>query len=180
MSRIGKQPISVPTGVNVELNGRQIKVTGPKGTLETRLTREVKVTPGEGTLSVSPIGKDSSIGSFGLSRTLIDNMVKGVTEGFSKSLEIQGVGYRAAVAGSAVNLNLGFSHPIEFKLPEGIEAKVEKNIITISGADKYLVGQVAADIRSLRKPEPYKGKGIRYVGEHVRRKAGKAAVKGTG
>lgn len=178
MSRIGRQPITVTPGVTLELNLPQIKVNGPKGTLTMRVPSGVKVEQSGETITVSPGRTPEAASRFGLVRTLIANMVKGVTEGFTRSLEINGVGYRAAVSGQTVTLQLGFSHPIEFKLPEGIEAKVEKNILTVSGADKYVVGQVAADIRRLRKPEPYKGKGIRYTDEHVRRKAGKTAVKG--
>jgi large subunit ribosomal protein L6 len=178
MSRIGKQPITLPDGVSLELVGQKAKVTGPQGTLELAMPPGAKVEVEEKTVTVRPGRHPQAGATYGLARTLIANMVKGVSEGFNKSLEINGVGYRAAVAGNNVTLQLGFSHPIEFPLPEGISAKIEKNVLTISGADKYLVGQVAADIRSLRKPEPYKGKGIRYTDEHVRRKAGKTAVKG--
>ncbi len=178
MSRIGRQPITVPAGVTVELSPSIVKVNGSLGSLEMKIPSGVKIKQEGETVIVEQGRGPEGVSRYGLVRTLIANMVKGVSEGFSKSLEIHGVGYRAAAAPNNLTLQLGFSHPIEFPLPEGIDAKVEKNIITISGANKYLVGQTAADIRKFRKPEPYKGKGIRFVGEQVRRKAGKTAVKG--
>lgn len=179
MSRIGRKPITVPTGVTVEITGAKVVVSGPKGTLERPLLRGLAVAQEGDQLTVSQkVQNAETQATFGLMRTLIDNMVQGVSTGFTRQLEINGVGYRANVAGTSVNLSLGFSHPIEFKLPAGVEAKVEKNIITISGHDKQLVGQVAAKIRELKKPEPYKGKGIKYVEERIRRKAGKTATKG--
>lgn len=178
MSRIGRQPIIIADGVTLEVTGVMVKASGPKGTLELKLPPGIKMSVEDKDVKFTLNRDPRAQASFGLARTLVANMIKGVSENFEKQLEIQGVGYRAAVAGTTVNLQLGYSHPIEFALPDGVEAKVEKNIITLSGADKYAVGQAAADIRDLRKPEPYKGKGIRYVGEHVRRKAGKAAVKG--
>jgi large subunit ribosomal protein L6 len=179
MSRIGKQPINLPGGVEVKIANDLIKIKGPKGELQQELHRDILLTQADGHLTVAvkdPEDKKQR-SLWGLFQRLIDNMVKGVTEGFSKQLEINGVGYKVAASGANLNLNLGFSHPVVFALPKGIEAKVEKNIITISGADKQLVGQVAAEIRFLKKPEPYKGKGIKYVGEIVRRKAGKTATK---
>lgn len=159
--------------------GSVIKVTGPGGELQTPLLPGLKVEQTENTLTVSQkVQNPITQQSFGLMRTLIDNMVVGVSKGFERSLEINGVGYRAAVSGNTVNLTLGFSHPVVFNLPEGISAKMEKNVLTISGRDKQLVGQVAANIRALKKPEPYKGKGIKYTDETIRRKAGKTATKG--
>ncbi len=179
MSRIGKQPIQVPAGVTVEVEGQRVEVKGPKGVLELKLVSGVKAAQEGSTVTVTPVQADPTAQqAYGLSRTLIANMVKGVSEGYERQLEINGVGYRASVSGQTVNLSLGYSHPIVYKLPQGIEAKIERNLLTISGYDKQMVGQVAAEIRSLRKPEPYKGKGIKYVEEHIRRKAGKAATKG--
>lgn len=179
MSRIGRKPINVPAGVTVELTPDLVKVAGPKGNLQVPLLADLKI---EQTGEIITVTKTAETPvtqrSYGLMRTLISNMVDGVSKGFERSLEINGVGYRASVSGNVVNLSLGFSHPIEFPLPEGVGAKVEKNIITISGHDKQAVGQVAANIRKLRKPEPYKGKGIKYVEERIRRKAGKTAAKG--
>lgn len=178
MSRIGRQPIEVPAGVNVEFQGEVIKATGPKGSLEVKLLEGLKVEQNENTLTVTKkLDNEETQRTFGLQRTLINNIVVGVSQGYERRLEINGVGYRANVAGNTINLSLGYSHPIEFKLPQGVEAKVEKNLIILNSADKQLVGQVAANIRALRKPEPYKGKGIKYVEERIRRKAGKAATK---
>lgn len=178
MSRIGRQPIEVPAGVTVEFQGEIIKATGPKGTLEVKLLPGLTVKQDENILTVTKkLDNEETQRTFGLQRTLINNIVVGVSQGYERRLEINGVGYRANVAGNTVNLSLGYSHPIEFKLPQGVEAKVEKNLIILNSADKQLVGQVAANIRSLRKPEPYKGKGIKYVEERIRRKAGKAASK---
>lgn len=180
MSRIGKQPIALPAGVKVALAGSLVKVTGPQGALEMPLRSEVKVEVRDSEVVVTRI--DDTRGPkalHGLTRTLIANMVKGVTEGFSKKLDIVGVGYKADVQGSVLNLALGYSHPIKYELPKGISATVEKQTsITVKGADKQLVGQVAADIRAFRKPEPYKGKGIKYSDEVIRRKAGKAGKAG--
>jgi large subunit ribosomal protein L6 len=179
MSRIGRKPITVPAGVTVELAGRHVKVTGPKGTLELDLMPGINVEQGEGVLNVTKtVETPETQRSYGLMRTLVDNMVVGVSQGFTRALEINGVGFRAAVAGNSINLSLGFSHPVVFELPQGVEAKVEKNVITLSGYDKQVVGQAAANIRALKKPEPYKGKGIKYVEERIRRKAGKTATKG--
>jgi len=178
MSRIGRTPITVPAGVTVEVVDGMVKVTGPKGSLETKLLPGFKLEQTDSSLKViREIDDEERQRTFGLMRTLINNLVVGVSEGYSRQLEINGVGYRANVAGTTLNLTLGYSHPIAFELPQGVEAKVEKNRIILSGVDKQQVGQVAANIRALRKPEPYKGKGIKYAEEHIRRKAGKAAAK---
>jgi large subunit ribosomal protein L6 len=181
MSRIGKNPIEVPKGVDVKVSGISVNVKGPKGNLALVVNEAIKVAVDGGFVTLtrrSDSGGDKAL--HGLYRSLIANMVHGVTEGFSKKLEIVGVGYKADVSGDNLNLILGFSHPINYTLPKGISAKVDKQTsIEISGADKQLVGQVAADVRSMRPPEPYKGKGIKYIDEIVRRKAGKAG-KGAG
>jgi large subunit ribosomal protein L6 len=179
MSRIGRKPITVPAGVTIELVDRHVKVTGSKGTLELDLMPGIQVEQADGVLTVTKaVETPETQRSYGLMRTLINNMVVGVSQGFTRQLEINGVGFRASVAGSTINLSLGFSHPIAFTLPQGVEAKVERNLITLTGFDKQLVGQVAANLRALKKPEPYKGKGIKYVEERIRRKAGKTATKG--
>jgi large subunit ribosomal protein L6 len=179
MSRIGRKPISVPSGVTVELSGQLVKVSGPKGNLELTVLPGIKIEQDGSTLTLSKEVETPETGrSFGLMRTLVDNMVIGVSQGFSRQLEINGVGFRAAVAGNVITLSLGFSHPVVFTLPVGVEAKIEKNLVTLTGFDKQLVGQVAANLRALKKPEPYKGKGIKYVEETIRRKAGKTATKG--
>lgn len=178
MSRIGILPVEIPSGTTVTIENRKVTVTGAKGTLSYTHTPAVSVEQSEQQLVVKPKANDPNAASqFGLTRTLLANMTKGVSEGFERRLEINGVGYRASVSGRTLNLSLGYSHPIAYQLPEGVEAKVEANILTLSGADKQVVGQAAAEIRSKRKPEPYKGKGIRYSDEHVRRKAGKTATK---
>ncbi len=179
MSRIGKQPISLPSGVKVNLRGSEIEVSGAKGTLKRALPSRVKVEVTDGNIVVSPAdGGREARALHGLTRTLINNMVMGVTDGYTRVLEISGVGYRADVKGGTLHLSLGYSHPIEFKLPQGIEASVDKqNRITLSGIDKELLGLTAAKIRDFRRCEPYKGKGIRYAGEVVRRKVGKTGVK---
>jgi large subunit ribosomal protein L6 len=177
MSRIGKSPIDVPSGVDVTISGRQISVKGPKGTLERELPGEITVRQDGETLVVErPDEERESRAMHGLVRSLVNNMVLGVTDGFTKELEIIGVGYRAAAQGpTTLDLALGFSHPVKIEAPDGITFEVPApNRIAVRGSDKELVGQVAADIRKLRKPEPYKGKGVRYLGEHVARKAGKA------
>jgi large subunit ribosomal protein L6 len=179
MSRIGRQPITVPAGVTVEQEGRLIKVAGPKGNLELTLMPDLELEQADGILTLSKqIETPETQRSYGLMRTLVSNMVVGVSQGFSRQLEINGVGYRASVAGNVITLSLGFSHPINFTLPAGVEAKTEKNLMTLSGYDKQAVGQVAANLRALKKPEPYKGKGIKYVEERIHRKAGKTATKG--
>ena len=179
MSRIGKMPIPVPAGVKVELEGTRIKVTGKKGTLERDLRPEIGIKVEANQVLCEPKGNSKQVMAFwGLTRTLINNMVVGVSEGFSRTLNVEGVGYRASVAGSTLTLNVGYSNPVEFPLPQGISGEVTKeNAIIIQGIDKELVGQTAARIRKVRKPEPYKGKGIRYAGEHIVRKVGKAGGK---
>lgn len=176
MSRIGKQIIPIPQGVEVKLDGRTVKAKGPKGELSYDLLDglDLEIEPGQAQVTQSSTARNAGA-LHGLTRALINNLVVGVSEGFSKGLEILGTGYRAQVQGSKVVLNLGYSHPIEYALPKGLAAVVEGNVLTISGSDKAMVGQVAAEIRRLRPPEPYKGKGVRYVGEYVRRKAGKSA-----
>jgi len=178
MSRIGKQPISIPEQVEIKIEGNQIRVKGPKGELSQTTPDSIKIDFNDSKeLVVSPQGNSKKANSmWGLFRTLIFNMIEGVVNGFEKKLEIEGVGYRASLEGNKLVLTLGFSHPIEIEAPEDIEFKVEKNVITVSGLDKQLVGQVSAKIRAQRKPEPYKGKGIRYQGEVIRRKAGKKAT----
>jgi len=180
MSRIGKAPITVPAGVDVKVDGRRISVTGPKGTLERQIPGTITVSQEGDTLTVERPNDENKVKAMhGLTRSLVNNMVIGVTEGFKKNLEIVGVGYRAEAQGpGALRLNLGFSHPVDVKAPDGItfEVPVQTQVVVV-GIDKEVVGQVAADIRSIRKPEPYKGKGVRYAGERVLRKAGKAGKK---
>jgi large subunit ribosomal protein L6 len=175
MSRIGKMPIGIPPQVKVEVQGQLVKVAGPKGTLDFTLPRRTTAAVQEGRIVVARDGDDAAAKALhGLSRAILNNLVKGVTDGFSKKLEIQGVGYKANVQGKQLTLNLGYSHPVVFPIPAQIKITVEENTkITIEGPDKALVGQVAAEIRSYHPPEPYKGKGIRYVGEKVVRKEGK-------
>ena len=175
MSRIGKKPVPLPKGVTTSIDGQTVKVKGPKGELSVTLVEEVEVKQDEHGIVVSPReGFERADQMWGLSRTLVNNLVLGVTEGFSEKLEIQGVGYRAAVQGKVLNLQLGFSHDVPYPIPDGITITSEKpTLLTISGMNKQLVGQVAAEIRSWRPPEPYKGKGVRYAGEYVRRKEGK-------
>lgn len=181
MSRIGKLPIAVPSGVNVMVDGALVSVKGPKGELRREILGDVvEVRLEDGKVVVERKGNTKKHRSaHGLTRTLIANMVEGVNKGFRKSLEIAGVGYRAAKSGDRLNLSLGFSHPVTFEPPKGVALAVEgQNKIHVEGIDKQVVGQVAADIRRLRKPEPYKGKGIRYEGERVRKKLGKAGKAG--
>jgi len=179
MSRIGRKPITVPAGVNVELEGRHVTVKGAKGTLELDLMPGIELKQDGSTLQLTKAVENTDTqSSYGLMRTLVNNMVVGVSQGYTRALEINGVGFRAAVQGKSINLSLGFSHPVVFQLPDGVEAKVEKNVITLAGYDKQVVGQAAANLRALKKPEPYKGKGIKYVEERIRRKAGKTATKG--
>lgn len=181
MSRIGKKPVIIPEGTKVTLEDMTLKATGPKGELSVVLRPEMKITVGEDTIAVEPKGNTRLHRSlFGLTRTLIDNVVQGVNAGFSKQLEMKGVGYKAAVEEGKLVLHLGFSHPINFEIPEGIAIEVKKNQMTISGIDKQLVGETAARIRRLRPPEPYKGKGIKYADEIIRRKAGKTAKAASG
>ncbi len=176
MSRIGKLPISVPQGVQVQIAGTRVTVKGPKGELIRDIDPEMRVEQHDGQLLVSrPTDQQRHRAMHGLTRTLVDNMVKGVSEGFSKTLEMQGVGYRAQMQGKDLVLAVGFSHPVQISPEPGIEFEVDgTSKITIKGINKEQVGQMAADVRKIRPPEPYKGKGIRYTGEYVRRKAGKA------
>jgi large subunit ribosomal protein L6 len=175
MSRIGKNPVAVPKGVTASVSGQTVKVKGPKGELQVVLPAEVEVKLDGDHVTVMPReGAERGRQMWGLSRTLVNNLVVGVTQGFATKLEIQGVGYRAAVQGKNLNLQLGFSHDVAYPIPAGITITAEKpTMLTVAGIDKQLVGQVAAEIRSYRKPEPYKGKGVRYSDEYVRRKEGK-------
>ena len=179
MSRIGKKPVTLPKGVAVEIQGNTVAVKGPKGELRRTLHTEMQVALADGQVTVSrPSDEKRHKALHGLSRTLVQNMVDGVSKGFSKTLEIQGVGYKAEAKPYGVNLIVGFSHPVKYDAPKGIKISVENNtVVKIEGADKEAVGQVAAELRSVRPPEPYKGKGIRYQGEQVRRKAGKTGAK---
>ena len=179
MSRIGKLPIAIPDGVEVKIEGQTVTAKGPLGTESVVVRPEIKVEKQENTVVLTRANDDRKSRSLhGLSRTLVSNVINGVKTGFVKKLEIVGVGYRAAMQGSTLNLALGYSHPIDIKAPEGIKIAVDQNTkITISGANKQLVGDIAALIRSKRPPEVYKGKGIKYEGEHIRRKAGKTGKK---
>jgi large subunit ribosomal protein L6 len=176
MSRIGRLPIPVPDGVDVTIDGRLVTVTGPKGTLSRELHPEMLISRENGTVVVArPTEQKTHKQLHGLTRTLVNNMVVGVTTGYRKGLEIQGVGYRAALVGRKLTMNLGYSHQVEIDPPAGISFELENPThLAVVGIDKELVGQVAAKVRASRKPEPYKGKGVRYAGEQVRRKAGKA------
>ncbi len=178
MSRVGKQPIVLPKGVDVAVDGQTVTVKGPKGTLTRTFHDRVTVQVADGIATVERAGDDRQTRALhGLFRSLLANMVTGVSEGFRKELSIVGVGYRAAVQGRAVELQVGYSHPVKIEAPEGIDFEAPNPThLVVSGIDKELVGQVAANIRKVRPPEPYKGKGIRYADEHVRRKAGKAGV----
>lgn len=176
MSRIGKMPVPVPSGVSIDIDGRRVKVKGPKGELNRDFHERVSITLDDGDAIVERADDSrESRALHGLSRALLANMVEGVSEGFKRELEVVGVGYRAALKGRDLEMQLGFSHPVNFSAPDGITFEVpEATKIVITGIDKELVGQVAANIRKIRPPEPYKGKGVRYSGEHIRRKAGKA------
>ena len=175
MSRIGKRAVEIPSGVTAAIDGGTLSVKGPKGTLAMPLSDIIKYEVGEGSISVQPANDSREARAFwGMQRTLVQNLVTGVTEGFTKVLEITGVGYRANAQGKNLKLNLGYSHDVDYAVPEGIEIKTPDNTtIEISGIDKQQVGQVAAEIRRWRKPEPYKGKGIKYRGEYIFRKEGK-------
>lgn len=178
MSRIGKRPVAVPEKVNISITGNTIAVKGPNGDLSFDFDQTIEVAQADKEITVKPLNDSNKTRAlWGLTRTLIDNMVVGVTAGFTKKLEFKGVGYKAAVSGSKLTLNLGYSHPIDYELPNGISAKVTKNEIEISGCNKELVGFAAAKIRSFRPPEPYKGKGIKYSDEVIIRKAGKTGAK---
>lgn len=176
MSRIGKLPISVPSGVTITVDSEAVTVTGPKGTLTQFMMPGIDVKLEDNTLTVSRQSDEREHRSkHGLMRTLISNMIVGVTEGFSKQLEVNGVGFRVAQEGNKLKMALGFSHEVNYTIPEGVTVTVEQNVITINGSSKQQVGQVAAEIRSLKKPEPYKGKGIKYIEERIIRKSGKSA-----
>jgi len=182
MSRIGKKPILIPENVEVKIEGQKVTVKGPKGELQKEFPAKIRIELNENKIFVSPHIETKKIKAlWGLNRVLLANMIKGVKEGFEKKLEIEGLGYKATLefpnaGGPILILSVGFSHPIKIKASPSIKFSVEKNIITVSGIDKELVGQIAAKIRRIRPPEPYKGKGIRYVGEVIRRKAGKKMV----
>ena len=181
MSRIGSKPIAIPSGVKIKIEDRDVHVEGPKGKLVTALPTGINAKQENGELTaMREIETNELKALWGLVRSLLANAVHGVSVGFTKELDIVGIGYRAQVEGKAVNFSLGYSHPVEFSIPNGIDIKIHKNThITVSGADKQLVGQTAANIRSLRKPDPYKQKGIRYTGEHLKKKAGKTGVTST-
>jgi large subunit ribosomal protein L6 len=186
MSRIGKKPIEIPAGVEVKIEGQKVTIKGSQGELSREIRPEIKVEVKEKNIFVSPkkeisqeetSGLDKKIKAFwGLSRALLANMIKGVTAGFEKKLEIQGVGFRAEIEGESLVLYVGFAHSVKLKIPQELKVSIDKNIISISGIDKGAVGQFAATVRKVKPPEPYKGKGIRYVGETVRRKVGKKVV----
>jgi large subunit ribosomal protein L6 len=179
MSRIGKRPVTVPKGVTLDLQGQVVEVKGPKGELRRTLHPEMQLALADGVLTVTrPSDEKKHKALHGLTRTLVQNMVDGVSKGFRKTLEIQGVGYKAEAKPYGVNLIVGFSHPVKYEAPKGIKISVENNtVVKVEGADKEIVGQVAAELRAVRPPEPYKGKGVRYQGEQVRRKAGKTGAK---
>lgn len=179
MSRIGKQPIQIPDGVTVAIGEGEVTIKGPKGTLKRHVRPEISVVLNGNTLDVAPAKSTKKTPAlWGLTRAILAHSVEGVSKGFEKKLELEGVGYRVNMEGKDLLFALGFSHPVRFPAPDGIEFKAEKNVITISGFDKERVGEAAAKIRALKKPEPYKGKGIHYQGEVVRRKAGKKASTG--
>lgn len=174
MSRIGKNPIKFNTGVEIKIDNNVIKIKGPKGELSRTIRPEIKAEVKDNEIILTPVKETKNTSAFwGLSRALVANMVRGVTEGYEKKLIIEGIGFKAVLDGKNLILSLGFSHPVKIEVPAGIEFKVEKNVIIISGIDKELVGEIAAKIRRKKKPEPYKGKGIRYINEVVRRKVGK-------
>jgi large subunit ribosomal protein L6 len=175
MSRIGKQPIAIPAGVTIAVDGQSVSVKGPKGELSWTVSEEIAISQGEGELTLSPRDQSTRARAmWGLSRTLVNNMVVGVTTGYERTLELVGVGYRAAMKGQALSMQLGFSHDVDIPAPPGVTFQVPRPVeVRISGIDKQLVGETAARIRKIRPPEPYKGKGVRYAGEKVRRKEGK-------
>ncbi len=181
MSRIGKRPVPLPKGVSCSVAGREVTVNGPKGEIKRLVHPELTVTADEKQVAVArPSDETRHKALHGLTRTLIRNMVQGVNQGYSKTLEIHGVGYKAELASGGLKLTVGFSHPVDFKAPAGIKFTVDNNtLIKVDGVDKELVGQVASEVRKVRPPEPYQGKGIRYQGEHVRRKAGKTGATAT-
>lgn len=176
MSKIGKKPITIPAGVTVTLNGGVVTVAGPKATMSYALMEGIDAAVAENVLTVSEKNPENDTrAAFGLTRSLLANMVQGVSTGFEKKLEMTGVGYRAQASGADITISVGFSHPVKMKAPQGVTFAVTENVITVAGHDKMIVGDVAAKIRAIRPPEPYKGKGIKYVGERIRRKVGKAA-----
>jgi large subunit ribosomal protein L6 len=177
MSRIGKTPIEVPAGVTVTITDEMISISGPKGALTQKLHPSVSVSERDGVLTVAVKNEERDKAVWGLFGSLILNMVKGVTDGYEKKLEVNGVGYKVNAQGNKLVLNVGFSHPVEFQVPADVTLTVDGNVISIAGPDKQVVGQVAAEIRAIKKPEPYKGKGIKYSDEIIRRKAGKAGSK---
>ena len=175
MSRIGKMPINLPSGVNVATDSDFVTVTGPKGELKQFNLPDIKVENADGKMEVKRANElDKTRANHGLMRSLVNNMVTGVSQGFEKKLELNGVGYRVQAQGSDLKFNLGFSHDVIYKVPAGVQVSIDQNIITVSGINKQQVGQVAAEIRTLKKPEPYKGKGIKYVDERILRKSGKS------
>ncbi|MCK9578630.1 50S ribosomal protein L6 [bacterium] len=177
MSRIGKKPIKIPTGVEVKLDDKIFEIKGAKGTLSREIVREIDAEVKDGEINFTPRNHDKkSLAFWGLTRTLISNMIDGVTKGYEKKLEINGVGFKCRVEGKDLILDVGYSHSVKIPAPEGITFATEKNIITVTGIDKELVGQTAASIRKVKKPEPYKGKGIKYIDEVIRRKLGKKAA----
>lgn len=177
MSRIGKKPITIPQGVTTEISSRVLKVSGPKGKLEMPIHLEVELKISSNEITVEKTGKSKKAPAiWGTTARLVQNMLEGALNGFRKKLELNGVGYRMSLAGKKIKLALGFSHPVEVSIPEGLEVKIEENTMTVSGIDKQKVGQFAADIKKLRPVEPYKGKGFRYSGEMVRKKEGKKAA----
>lgn len=179
MSRIGNKIIEIPSGVNFELSGQEVKITGSKGSAQFTLPLGVNVTKKDSTLAVSRVNETKNNKALhGTVRSLIANMIIGVSNGFEKKLELVGIGYRAAKEGDTLVLSVGFTHPVKLHVPAGLDVSIEKNVIKVSGTDKQAVGQFAAEVRSIRKPEPYKGKGIRYEGEKIRMKQGKAVKAG--
>jgi large subunit ribosomal protein L6 len=177
MSRIGKKPVVIPKGVTVQVSGATVSAKGPKGDLKLTLPRAIEASVKDGAVVVACAGEEAEARSrHGLARSLVANMVAGVEKGYSIELELQGVGFRAAVQGTKLTMSLGYSHPVEYVAPAGITIAVKESIVTVSGPDKQLVGDVAARLRSFYPPEPYKGKGVRYKDEHVRRKAGKTVA----
>ena len=178
MSRVGKLPVTVPQGVRISLQDTVLQVEGPKGKLQHQIPPGLNIETADNKITVTRAVEQKKVRALhGLTRTLIANMVSGVTQGFKKELEIVGVGYRADISGNVLNLTLGYSHPIKFPLPDGIKGKVDKQVITLEGIDKELVGQTAAKVRRLREPDSYKGKGVRYLGEVIKTKVGKSGVK---
>ncbi len=176
MSRVGKKPIEIPSGVEVTIDNNNVSVKGPKGSLSQQINSVVSIEVKDGAVEVQ-VKKENDKNErsqWGTARAVIANMIKGVVEGFEKKLEVNGVGYRASMSGNTLVLIVGYSHDVKFPMPEGITASVEGNVVTVTGIDKHLVGEVAANIRKVRKPEPYKGKGIKYIDEVIRRKAGKS------